>query len=324
MKNPMKNFWEYGKRAGIGLCLMLMLWNCFAVGDHEDKRSFLFDMGLHRVYGSEKLAGISDKADQLQDAREELGVKDDSEVSEDAGKTEDAGKAEDAGKTEDVGKTEDAGKIEDTGKTEETDKKEDSKKPEDSKTSETDSASEEEATIPKPEHPETFTNDKLIFIGDSRTQDMMNAVSDNSIWSCRVGAGYEWMTSTGVPNIEGDIEDHTAVIFLFGVNDPANIANYINYVNYKANEWAGKGAKTYYVAVGPVTNDPYVSNAQIEAFNESLKVSLTGVVYIDIYTYLTENGYSTVDGTHYPDNVSIAIYNYILSHLEETRSGIWG
>ncbi|MDO4649339.1 MAG: hypothetical protein Q4B26_11885 [Eubacteriales bacterium] len=300
MKDSMKNFWKYGKRVGICLCLMLMLWNCFAVGDCEDKRSSLFDMGLHRVYGSEKLAGISDKADQLQDAREELGVKDDAEVSEDAGKTEDAGKIE------------------------ETDKKEDSKKPEDSKTSETDSASEEEATIPKPEHPETFTNDKLIFIGDSRTQDMMNAVSDNSIWSCRVGAGYEWMTSTGVPNIEGDIEDHTAVIFLFGVNDPANIANYINYVNYKANEWAGKGAKTYYVAVGPVTNDPYVSNAQIEAFNESLKVSLTGVVYIDIYTYLTENGYSTVDGTHYPDNVSIAIYNYILSHLEETRSGIWG
>ncbi len=182
----------------------------------------------------------------------------------------------------------------------------------------------EDATIPKPNHPETFTNDKLIFIGDSRTQDMMNAVSDNSIWSCKVGAGYDWMTTEGVPNIEGDIENNTAVIFLFGVNDPANIANYINYVNYKANEWDGLGAKTYYVAVGPVTNDPYVTNTQIEAFNESLKVSLAGVVYIDIYTYLMENGYSTVDGTHYPDNVSIAIYNYILSNLEETRSGIWG
>ena len=35
-------------------------------------------------------------------------------------------------------------------------------------------------------------------------------------------------------------------------------------------------------------------------------------------------GFSTVDGTHYPDSVSVDIYNYILDHLEEQMSGIWG
>ena len=55
-----------------------------------------------------------------------------------------------------------------------------------------------------------------------------------------------------------------------------------------------------------------------------MEENLVGVNYIDIYSYLTENGYSTLDGTHYPDSVSEDIYDYILDSLEETRSGIWG
>ncbi|MBQ8305469.1 MAG: SGNH/GDSL hydrolase family protein [Blautia sp.] len=182
----------------------------------------------------------------------------------------------------------------------------------------------EEGMLSKPDHPESFTNDKLIFIGDSRTVDIKNAVNDDSIWSCKVGKGYNWMSSTGVPDIEDEIEDNTAVIFLMGVNDPGNLVHYINYINAKANEWQKLGAQTYFVSVGPVTNDPYVTNSQIEVFNDSMEASLVGVIFIDIYHHLVENGYTTTDGTHYPDDVSIEIYNYILDHLEEQTSGIWG
>ena len=76
--------------------------------------------------------------------------------------------------------------------------------------------------------------------------------------------------------------------------------------------------------VGPVQNDPYCSNAEIESFNAAMQASLSGVTYIDVYSHLVSEGFSTVDGTHYPDSVSVDIYNYILDHLEEQMSGIWG
>ena len=55
-----------------------------------------------------------------------------------------------------------------------------------------------------------------------------------------------------------------------------------------------------------------------------MQANLSGVTYIDVYSHLVSEGFSTIDGTHYPDSVSVDIYNYILDHLEEQRSGIWG
>lgn len=182
----------------------------------------------------------------------------------------------------------------------------------------------EEGMLSKPDHPETVSNDKLIFIGDSRTEAIRDAVQDDSIWSCLSSMGYDWMVSDGAPEIEDEIQDNTAVIILMGVNDVHHVNEYIQYINQKAKEWTDLGASTYFVSVGPVENDPYVTNAQIESFNSSMEANLIGVNYIDIYTHLTENGYSTLDGIHYPDDVSIEIYNYILEHLEEVRSGTWG
>ena len=195
---------------------------------------------------------------------------------------------------------------------------------EESGTEETNPVLLEDSELPAPADPGAYTKGKLIFIGDSRTVDIMNAVQDNSIWSCKVGKGYNWMSGTGVPAIEGEIEKNTSVIFLMGVNDPSNLKHYINYINAKANEWAALGAQTYFVSVGPVTGDPYVTNDQIEVFNASMEASLAGVIYIDIYNYLMDTGFSTIDGTHYPDWISINIYNYILEHLEPESDGIWG
>lgn len=185
-------------------------------------------------------------------------------------------------------------------------------------------ASDEEGLLPEPASPEDYSLGRLIFIGDSRTVGMQNAVRDDSIWSCKVGMGYNWMTITGVPDIEPFIDDKTSVIILMGVNDPFNLPHYISYINVKASEWAAIGARTYFVSVGPLMQDPYVTNEQIEVFNASMQASLSGVGYIDIYTYLTENGYATVDGIHYTDAVSIGIYNYILANLERVGKSLWG
>lgn len=182
----------------------------------------------------------------------------------------------------------------------------------------------EEGTISKPVHAETSQNNKLIFVGDSRTEGIRDAVHDDNIWSCLSSMGYDWMVSTGIPQIEAEIEDNTSVIILMGVNDVDNLNKYVQYINEKAKEWTDLGASTYFVSVGPVENDPYVTNEQIESFNAAMEANLLGVTYIDVYSHLMETGYSTVDGTHYPEAVSVEIYNYILDNLEETTGGIWG
>ncbi len=182
----------------------------------------------------------------------------------------------------------------------------------------------EEGTISRPAETEASQKDKLIFVGDSRTEGIRDAVHDDSIWSCLSSMGYDWMVSTGVPQIEAEIVDNTSVIILMGVNDVQNLNKYVQYINEKAKEWTDRGASTYFVSVGPVENDPYVTNEQIESFNAAMKANLLGVTYIDVYSHLVETGYSTLDGTHYPEDVSVEIYNYILDNLEETTGGIWG
>ena len=77
----------------------------------------------------------------------------------------------------------------------------------------------EEGTISKPSHAEASQKNKLIFVGDSRTEGIRDAVQDDSIWSCLSSMGYDWLVSTGVPQIEAEIVDNTSVIILMGVND---------------------------------------------------------------------------------------------------------
>ena len=41
----------------------------------------------------------------------------------------------------------------------------------------------DQGTLSKPDHPDTVSADKLIFIGDSRTEGLRDAVNDDSVWS---------------------------------------------------------------------------------------------------------------------------------------------
>ena len=60
----------------------------------------------------------------------------------------------------------------------------------------------DQGTLSKPDHPDTISADKLVFIGDSRTEGLRDAVNDDSIWSCLSSMGYDWTVSTGVPQVE--------------------------------------------------------------------------------------------------------------------------
>lgn len=144
---------------------------------------------------------------------------------------------------------------------------------------------------------------------------MSSAVGGNDTWSGKVSAGLDWMKSSGVPNVESNIKNGSAVIILMGVNDLYHADSYISYINEKANSWKSKGATTYFVSVNPTENSYSHLNTDIDSFNQKLKNGLVNVNYIDTNSYLKSNGFSTTDGLHYTQDTYNKIYNYIKSHL---------
>ena len=157
----------------------------------------------------------------------------------------------------------------------------------------------------------------ILFIGDSRCVQMQAAVGGgNSSWICENSKGYEWFSNKAVGQADACIGKGTKVVICLGVNDTDNIYNYAALVNAKAAEWAARGAKTYYVSVNPVTENPYRTEEEVEAFNATLPGQLSGVKWIDTHSFLVNNGYNMVDGLHYDTNTYVAIFNAIVGSLK--------
>ena len=181
----------------------------------------------------------------------------------------------------------------------------------------------------KKNHKDIEIIQKRIFIGDSRTEGMRNAVGLKSydVWSAKTGEGYDWMVKTGVPNIENEIGEATAVIFLMGINDYGNNARaeaYSNYINKKASIWLKKGAKVYFVSVNAVddSKSQIAKNDSIKAFNVKVKSLLSkNVTYIDTYNNINWNTVKfDSTGVHYDNETYTIIYKYILSKLYNKKT----
>lgn len=156
----------------------------------------------------------------------------------------------------------------------------------------------------------------VLFIGDSRCVQMRAAVSDGGCsWICQNSKGYEWLESTALAQADRIIGKGTKVVICLGVNDTGNVNRYASLVNQKAAEWAGRGAKTYYVSVNPVTENIYRTEEEVQYFNATLPGLLSGVTWIDTHTYLVEHGFQMKDGLHYTDPSSVTIFNLIISSL---------
>lgn len=164
---------------------------------------------------------------------------------------------------------------------------------------------------------------RVIYIGDSRTEGLRDVNSDSkNTFICLSSMGYDWMLSTAFPQAESYASSGTAFVILMGVNDLYHQNSYISAINQKAAEWKKKGAVVYFASVGPVQNDPYTSNSEIESFNRALKNGLSSDVgYIDLYGELNKSGYQTVDGTHYTNAVSKNILSFIGQQVALGGSG---
>ena len=164
---------------------------------------------------------------------------------------------------------------------------------------------------------DTWSLEQILFIGDSRTLDMMKVADNgNCIWIHQVGAGYQWMTQQAFPRADSHITKGTAVVIAMGVNDPHNLSSYIQAINSQSGIWEERGAMVYYSAVGPVSSDPYVTNAEIMNFNTSMYQNLN-IRFLDSYNHLVGNGFETTDGIHYTEASSKSMFDFILSHIEQ-------
>lgn len=156
----------------------------------------------------------------------------------------------------------------------------------------------------------------ILFIGDSRCVQMQEAVGGgNSSWICENSKGYKWLSENAIQRADECVGKGTKVVICLGVNDTDHAYDYAALINQKAAEWAARGAKTYYVSVNPVWENPYVTETQVELFNSTIIGQLSGVRWIDTHSYLMSTGYRLVDGLHYDTDTYIKIFNIIVASL---------
>ncbi len=182
-------------------------------------------------------------------------------------------------------------------------------------------------------HQDIIVNDKVVFIGDSRTVGMYLAVTGKSVdelggigdykgnvWAAKIGMGYDWMKSTGVPSVDWCITDTTAVVITMGVNDIGGdygAQDYIDYLNDRAAVWTSRGAIVYYVSVNPVKAPVgTVTNELIDAWNEAMREGLSGdITFIDTNSQL-QGQFDFSDSLHYTNETNLRIYEEIRQFLD--------
>ena len=176
------------------------------------------------------------------------------------------------------------------------------------------------------------SNETTIFLGDSRTVQMYAYITGdwnganyssggahvvgNDVFIAQSGKGLEWMKNVGIPAAQSYYSTSTNLVILMGVNDLSNVDNYINYVKSIASSVNSTGTRIYFDSVNPCDKQMSSWNSSINSFNNKIKNELSGVAtYIDSNSYLTSNGFSTLNdnypGLHYTKDTSNKIYNYI-------------
>ena len=156
----------------------------------------------------------------------------------------------------------------------------------------------------------------VIMVGDSRCVQMQEAVGGGGCsWICENSKEYTWFVDKAIPRFDPYVGKGTKVVINMGVNDPEHYKDYVATVNAKAAEWAARGAKTYFVSVNPVWENPYTAQEDVDTFNANVPGMLSGITWIDTSSWLNTNGYRLVDGLHYDAPTYVNIFNLIMGSL---------
>lgn len=164
----------------------------------------------------------------------------------------------------------------------------------------------------------------VIFVGDSRTGQMGNAVGGSAAYpgvafvAC-FGGGNEWLSTTRAKaDIDQYVTPGSIIVLNYGVNDLSNHNEYISTINKYARDWREKGAVVYFATVGPVGENEYGKrNWAVEYFNNQLSNRLDGSIgRIPLYSYLTMTGYTTTaDGLHYTPDTYARMFQYLMQSI---------
>ncbi len=155
----------------------------------------------------------------------------------------------------------------------------------------------------------------IIFVGDSRTVMMCETYNlcESNKHVAKVSMGYNWLVSDAINEVNsllsGSSESYNIIVTL-GANDyDYQASNYVSKVNELANgSWSSHNV--YFASVGPFEGSS--ENSGVEKFNSDIKSGLNSKVkYCDIYSKMVNGGYKTTDGTHYDQETSQKMYNYL-------------
>ena len=164
----------------------------------------------------------------------------------------------------------------------------------------------------------------VIFVGDSRTGQMANAVGGTAAWpgtafvAC-FGGGVDWLsTAQAKKDVDQYVAPGSVIILNYGVNDLSRHNDYITTINRYAQDWISKGATVYFASVGPVGENEYGKrNWAVEYFNNQLNNRLDARIgRLNLYVFLSGSGYTTqADGLHYDGATCAAMFRFLMQSI---------
>ena len=164
----------------------------------------------------------------------------------------------------------------------------------------------------------------VIFVGDSRTGQMANAVGGTAAWpgtafvAC-FGGGVDWLsTAQAKKDVDQYVTPGSVIILNYGVNDLSRHNDYITTINRYAQDWISKGATVYFASVGPVGENEYGKrNWAVEYFNNQLNNRLDARIgRLNLSVFLTGSGYTTqADGLHYDGATYAAMFRFLMQSI---------
>ena len=164
----------------------------------------------------------------------------------------------------------------------------------------------------------------VIFVGDSRTGQMANAVGGTAAWpgtafvAC-FGGGVDWLsTAQAKKDVDQYVTPGSVIILNYGVNDLSRHNDYITTINRYAQDWISKGATVYFASVGSVGENEYGKrNWAVEYFNNQLNNRLDARIgRLNLYVFLAGSGYTTqADGLHYDGATYAAMFRFLMQSI---------
>ncbi len=170
---------------------------------------------------------------------------------------------------------------------------------------------------------------KVLYVGDSRTVGMCNAMKITSDCIAEEGKGLSWVKTKNADikrktSSSQTTDPYNVIVFSLGVNDckgknsASNYAEFYNqYAEYNTNVKVVVTSVTQVLNSVAKKNGYSVINADIISFNKELKSKLnSNVQYCDVYGPITGHVVSS-DGMHYDD----ATYKLVYETIQKCLNG---